>query len=88
MDRQELSRELLEMAEYETGEKYTDLDESADLRLGLKLDSLDMVSLVLQIENRLKIEVRSDEIQGLSRVGDLLDLLEAKLKAKGALQAA
>jgi acyl carrier protein len=88
MERQELKAVLLEMVENETGEKLSELSESADLRRGLKLDSLDMVSLILEIESRLKIAVRTEELQQLSTVGDLLDVLHKKLQDAAASKAA
>ncbi|MCR4414779.1 MAG: acyl carrier protein [Thermoguttaceae bacterium] len=88
MQRTELASILLELLEDETGETYSDLDESADLRKGLNLDSLDMVSLILHIENRLKIEINTEELNRAATVGDLLDLLERNLAQKGEQKAA
>jgi acyl carrier protein len=79
MDRKELGVVLGELVEAETGEKCPKMDDSTDLRHGLNLDSLDMVTLVFRIENRLGIEIKGEELGGLANVGDLLDLLEEKL---------
>lgn len=79
MDRNELGRVLMELVELETGEKCPDLVDSADLRQGLNLDSLDMVSLVYRMETRLNVKIQSEELGQLATVGDLLDLLERKL---------
>ena len=78
MDRTELSQVLLELVEEETGDKYTEIDDSTDLRTGLRLDSLDMVSLILKTETRLNIKIESDELNGVTTVGRMLDLLQAK----------
>ena len=78
MDRTELSQVLLELVEEETGDKYTEIDDSTDLRTGLRLDSLDMVSLILKTETRLNIKIDSDELNGVTTVGRMLDLLQAK----------
>ena len=78
MDRTELSQVLLELVEEETGDKYTEIDDSTDLRTGLRLDSLDMVSLILKTETRLNIKIASDELNGVTTVGRMLDLLQAK----------
>jgi acyl carrier protein len=88
MQRKELASILLELLEDETGETYPDLDESADLRKGLNLDSLDMVSLILHVENRLKIEIDTEELNRAVTVGDLLDLLERNLAERGEQKAA
>ena len=55
------------------------LDDETNLRDGLHLDSLDMVSLVLQIEVRLQVHIDSSELDGVTKVGDLLNLLQTKL---------
>lgn len=88
MDRTELAVTLRELLEYETGEKYPDLDESVNLRSGLELDSLDVVSLVLHIETKLKIDIESEELKDTQTVGDLLDVLQAKLDEKNERKAA
>jgi acyl carrier protein len=79
MDRTELSQMLLELVEDETGDKFTEIDDDTDLRTGLRLDSLDMVSLILKIETRLSIKIESDELNGVTTVGRMLDLLQAKM---------
>jgi acyl carrier protein len=88
MDRQELSQILLELLEEETGEKFPGLNDSTNLREGLNLDSLDMVSLVLHTEVRLDIQIDSSQLNDVVTVGDLLDLLQSKLSSGGERQAA
>ena len=78
MDRTELSRVLLELVEDETGDQFPDINDDTDLRTGLRLDSLDMVSLILKTETRLNIKIDSDELNGVTTVGRMLDLLQAK----------
>lgn len=79
MDRKELAQMLLELVEDETGDKFTEIDDDTDLRNGLRLDSLDMVSLILKTETRLNIKIESDELNGVTTVGRMLDLLQAKI---------
>jgi len=88
MERTDLGKILLKMVEQETGEKYPGLDEAANLRQNLSLDSLDMVSLVLRIEHELKIDIESDELNETATVGDLLNLLQRKLDGRPERQAA
>jgi acyl carrier protein len=78
MDRTELAQVLLELVEDETGDKFTDIDDDTDLRTGLRLDSLDMVSLILKTETRLNIKIESHELNGVTTVGRMLDLLQVK----------
>ena len=81
MDRTALRNSLRELLEQETWEKYENLEEATSLREGLNLDSIDVVSVVLQIQNQFQIEISSRELEGLQLVGQLLDLIEAKLAA-------
>ena len=82
MDRKELSAVVLELLEKETGESYPTLDDSTNLREGLNLDSLDMAGLVLHIESRFGIQIETELLEGIATVGDLLDMLQAKIAAK------
>ena len=79
MERTELSKMLLELVEDETGDTFPDVDDNTELRSGLRLDSLDMVSLILKTEVRLGIKIESGELHGVATVGQMLDLLERKL---------
>jgi acyl carrier protein len=78
-DRAFIRRTLIELLEADTGEKHADLDDSANLREGLGLDSVDVVSIVSQIERRFHIRLTHQELEKLVAVGDILDLLQAKL---------
>ncbi|MBM4009803.1 MAG: acyl carrier protein [Planctomycetota bacterium] len=88
MTRQELSTVVHELLEKETGESYPGLKETTSLREGLNLDSLDMAGLVLHIESRFGIQIETELLEDISTVGDMLDVLEAKLAAKEGRQAA
>jgi acyl carrier protein len=80
-DRETLRRTLIELLENDTGEKYPDLAENASLREGLGLDSVDVVSVVSQIERQFRIRLTHEELEKLVTVGDVLDLLQAKIAA-------
>jgi acyl carrier protein len=77
--REVIRQTLVELLEADTGEKYPDLDENTNLREGLGLDSVDVVSIVSQIERRFRIRLTHEELQTLVTVADVLKLLEAKL---------
>jgi acyl carrier protein len=78
-NREVIRQTLVELLEADTGEKYPNLDENTNLREGLGLDSVDVVSIVSQIERRFRIRLTHEELQTLATVGDVLKLLEAKL---------
>jgi acyl carrier protein len=77
-DRQTIRQTLIELLEADTGEKYPELDDSTNLREGLGLDSVDVVSIVSQIERRFRIRLTQQELEKLVTVADMLDLLETK----------
>ena len=54
---------------------------AADIR---DWDSAAHVNLVVAIESRMKIRFKTFEIESLHNVGHLVELIETKLKAKGA----
>jgi acyl carrier protein len=78
-DRETLRLALIDLLEADTGEKYADLQESANLRDGLGLDSVDVVSVVSQIERQFRIRLTHEELEKLVTVRDVLDLLQAKI---------
>jgi len=80
-DRQTIRATLIELLEADTGENHQDLDDSVNLREGLGLDSVDVVSIVSQIERRFRIRLTQQELEKLATVTDVLDLLESKLTA-------
>ena len=77
-DRDTIRQTLIELLEADTGEKYPDLDDKTNLREGLGLDSVDVVSIVSQIERRFRIRLTQQELEKLVSVADVLDLLETK----------
>jgi acyl carrier protein len=78
-DRAMIRQILIELLEADTGEKHPDLADSTNLRTELGLDSVDVVSIVSQIERRFRIRLTHQELEKLATVGDVLDLLQAKL---------
>ncbi len=78
MMRREIAESLRNILIDETGEEYGELDDATELRADLELDSVDMISLVLKIENEFKIQIESDALEGIETVGQLLDLLEVR----------
>jgi len=78
-DRKFIHDTLVEVLEADTGENFADLKETDNLREGLGLDSVDVVSVVSQIERRFHIRLTHQELEKLVTVGDVVDLLECKL---------
>jgi acyl carrier protein len=78
-DREQIRQTLIELMEADIGEKFTDLSDNKKLREELGLDSVDVVSIVSQIERHFRIRLSQQELEKLVCVGDLLNLLDAKL---------
>lgn len=87
-DRALIRRTLIELLEVDTGENHNNLDDTVNLREGLGLDSVDVVSIVSQIERRFHIRLTHQELEKLVTVADVLDLLEAKLSDDSSSSAA
>jgi acyl carrier protein len=81
-DRQQIRATLIEMLEADTGENYKDIKEEDNIREGLGLDSVDVVSVVSQIERKLQMRLSHEELLKIVTVGDLLDLIESKIQAQ------
>lgn len=79
LNRSGIRQTLIELIEADMGQSYSNLEDSASLRDHLGLDSVDVVSIVSQIERRFRIRLSHQELEQLSTVGSLLDLIQAKL---------
>ena len=53
----------------------------AELGRDVGLDSLDTMELTVALEERWKIEIPDDEVEGLTTVGDAVELIERKTSA-------
>jgi len=80
--RETLRSTLMNLLEQEMGEFYPSLTDDQDLRESLNLDSVDVVGLVMRIEREYRVRLATEELAGIKRVGDLLDLMEAKLAVR------
>ena len=81
MDREQLKLELAQILEESVGEEYPDLQESSSLINDLKLDSVDILSTTIEIQSRYGIVIESSEVANISTVGDVLNMITAKVAA-------
>ena len=79
--RESIRQVLIEILEADMGEKYTNVEDKANLREQLGLDSVDVVSIVSQVERRFRVRLTHQELEKLVTVGDVLDLLHSKVNA-------
>ena len=80
--RREVLHRLAEAADL-AGEA-REISSTASLRKDLGLSSLDAVLLVLDLEERLGIDIEDEELTSLDTVDALLKLVEAKYRARSA----
>ena len=80
-DRETIRQTLIELIENDLGERPGDVGDGVSLREGLGLDSVDIVGIVMQIEGRFRIRLTHPELEKVACVGDLLDLIQAKVVA-------
>ena len=81
IDRAAIRATLIELLEADTGESFHDLKDDDDLREGLGLDSVDVVSVISQVERKFHLRLSHDELMTLATVGDVLTLIESKINA-------
>ena len=76
--RDQIRETLLELFEAETGEPLESLSDDQHLAEQLGLDSVDMVSLIMQLERHFKIRLSHEELAEAVHVGELLDIVQKK----------
>ena len=79
MDRIKLRVSLAEIFTDVTGEDFSSLRDEQILKDDLQLDSLDLVSIAVGVQDRLRVSIEAAEITDIVTVGDLVGLLQAKL---------
>lgn len=79
MERRALIHALKEMLEEDQGEIINNLEEETPLREGLGLDSVDLITLVMQVQDRFRVILNSDELEHIVTVRDLVDILQRKI---------
>lgn len=85
--RAEIRFALIEILEADTGESFAGLADGDNLREGLGLDSVDVVSVISQVERRFHVRMSHEELLTLTTVGSILDMLAAKIAANGKMAA-
>jgi acyl carrier protein len=88
MNRDQIRTALIEVLEADMGDSYGHVTDAMHLRDELGLDSVDVVSIVSQIERRFRIRLTHTEREKLATVGNVLDLLQGKLTSASQPQAA
>jgi acyl carrier protein len=79
MDRHAIRAQLLQILNDETNLTLTAIAEDASLRDSLGLDSLDLTSVIVAIEDHYEIELTRPELKDVDTVADLLNVIEPKV---------
>lgn len=79
INREEIRETLLKLFEAETGEPLESLTDEQNMAEHLGLDSVDMVSLIMQLERHFKIRLSHEELATAVQVGQLLDIVQKKV---------
>jgi acyl carrier protein len=87
-DRNAIRQTVLGIMEADTGETYAGLEDGKNLRTELGLDSVDVVSIVSNVERHYRIRLSQQDLEKLVTFGNVLDLLESKLREAEATTAA
>jgi acyl carrier protein len=64
----------------------TDLEEKAELVADLGLDSLAVMEVVADIEDKFKLTIDDEDLQAVTTVGDVIKAIETRLRAAGRLE--
>ncbi len=79
MDRADALDTLKEVATEVLSVDPDQVTESACFKEDLDADSLDLVELVMGLEERFDIEVPADDLEGVTTIGQAVDLVLAKV---------
>ena len=82
MDRERLRSTLLDLLEQETWERPHAFTDDVRIREGLKLDSVDLLGVMLKAESTLGVSLDSRDFDKIATVGDLLDTILRKTAAQ------
>ena len=77
--REEIRATLTKLFEAETGEALDSLTDDQNMAEHLGLDSVDMVSLIMQLERHFRIRLSHEELANAVKVGQLLDIVLQKV---------
>jgi acyl carrier protein len=83
MQREEIRATLKAIFEEETGEKIDSLPDDTRIVEELGLDSVDVVSLIMRVEQQFRVRISHAELAHMTTAGSLLDIVQAKVQSGG-----
>jgi len=77
--RAEILQKIVDFLDSDTELHLENLEESQSLRGELGLDSVDLVGIIMRIEGEYRIRLTHGELEKITTVGSLLDVIERKI---------
>ena len=82
MDRALIKQKLAEILECSVNDEVCAVEESMNLQTDLSLDSVDVVTIAIEVQTEFKVDLKAAELMKLVYVKDLIDLIQSKIPAK------
>jgi acyl carrier protein len=79
MERAVIKQKLAEILERSVGDSVCAIEESMNLQNDLSLDSVDVVTLAIEVQSEFKIDLKAADLMKLVQVKDLIDLIQSKI---------
>jgi acyl carrier protein len=79
MDRTVIKQKLTDILERSLSDPVGVIEESMNLQTDLSLDSVDVVTMAIEIQTEFRIDLKAAELMKLVLVKDLIDLIESKV---------
>ena len=81
MERAELETKLMDLMARELDIPRDEITPEASFTEDLEVDSLGVVELLMALEDEFGVRISDDEAEGLTTVGEAIDLVDQKMKA-------
>jgi acyl carrier protein len=81
MERAEIESKLVDLLVDELGLERDDITMEARFEEDLEVDSLGVVELLMALEDNFDVKIPDDEAEGITTVGQAVDVVSAKLGA-------
>jgi acyl carrier protein len=78
MDRDKVLDEIRAIIVEQLGVEPTEVREEATFQEDLNADSLDLVELIMEMEDRFKLKISDEDAEGIATVGDAVDYVVAR----------
>ena len=82
MDRALIKQKLAEILERSVNDEMGAVEESMNLQTDLSLDSVDVVTIAIEVQTEFKVDLKAAELMKLVYVKDLIDLIQSKIPVK------